>query len=68
VHHKTTANFCDWFLPSPAAFDGRALEAENVARDRLNALFGGKTESKGQAAEAGEKDSLRDAAENLFRK
>ncbi len=70
VHNKTTANFCDWFAPDPAAFDGRALGAENEARSRLNALFGGAAESPGQAVGTGEgeKDALRDAAEKLFRK
>jgi hypothetical protein len=68
VHNKTTANFCDWFTPDPAAFDGRAQRAENEARSRLSALFGGGAEESAQGSGAGEKDALLDAAEKLFRK
>jgi hypothetical protein len=68
VHNKTTANFCDWFAPDPAAFDGRERQAEIEARRRLDALFGRSGATDGQAAGADEKDSLRNAAEDLFRK
>lgn len=68
VHNKTTANFCDWFQPTPLAFDGRAQQAENEARRKLGALFGGAAENSGQASGSGEKDALLDAAEKLFRK
>jgi len=73
VHNKTTANFCDWFMPSAAAFDGRALEAEDEARRKLGALFGVPAESSGQnpgpgGPGTGGKDPLLDAAESLFKK
>ena len=68
VHNKTTANFCDWFLPTPHAFDGRAQQAEHEARNRLNALFGGATGTSGQVSGTGGQDPLHDAAEKLFRK
>jgi len=68
VHNKTTANFCDWFRPDPGAFDGRAQQAENEARRKLSALFGADAESSAKASGTGEKDSLLDAAESLFKK
>lgn len=68
VHNKTTANFCDWFLPSPAAYSGREHAAEVEARRKLSALFGGAAETSGQGSGSGEKDALQDAAEKLFRK
>jgi hypothetical protein len=68
VHNKTTANFCDWFTPDPSAFDGRERQAENEARRKLDALFGSAGATDGAAAGADEKDTLRNAAENLFRK
>ena len=68
VHNKTTANFCDWFAPDPAAFDGREQQAENEARRKLSALFGSAGESAGKVSSGEAKDALQDAAENLFRK
>jgi hypothetical protein len=68
VHNKTTANFCDWFAPDAAAFDGREQQAENEARRKLSALFGGAGESAARDAGVEAKDALHDAAENLFRK
>ena len=40
VTNKTTANFCDYFVPAATAFGGEELSAENEARRRLAALFG----------------------------
>jgi hypothetical protein len=68
VHHKTVANFCDWFVPDPTVFDGREQRAENEARRQLGALFGGSAEAGSKDGTTEGKDSLRDAAESLFRK
>lgn len=68
VHNKTTANFCDYFAPDPAAFDGREQRAELEARSRLNTLFGGAGEPGGKDQGTATADSLREAAEKLFRK
>jgi hypothetical protein len=43
VRDKTGANFCDYFAPSPDAFSGTELAAEQAAKARLDALFGGST-------------------------
>jgi hypothetical protein len=66
VHHKATANFCDWFSLNYHAFDGREQQAESDARQKLSALFGA-NETGGNAAPTA-KDALVDAAEKLFRK
>jgi hypothetical protein len=68
VHNKTTANFCDWFLPDPAAFDGREQQAESEARRKLDALFGGAVPTGAPPAQGGTDNALLDAAEKLFRK
>jgi hypothetical protein len=68
VHNKTTANFCDYFAPDSAAFDGREQQAENEARRKLGALFGGAGPTPGKDAAVEAKDALRDAADKLFGK
>jgi hypothetical protein len=40
VLEKTRANFCEFFLPNPQAFDGELLDGERRARDQLATLFG----------------------------
>jgi hypothetical protein len=40
VRNKEQANFCDWFKPRPAAFDGAEAAVQQEARDRLASLFG----------------------------
>ena len=66
VRDKTAANFCDYFLPTATSFDGRAKQAEDEARLKLEALFG---EAKTKAADAGAPaDPNLEAAEKLFRK
>lgn len=40
VRDKQTANFCDYFKPSPRAFDAGRASADAAARAELEALFG----------------------------
>ena len=40
VRDKFTANFCDYFKPSPDAHDPRFAAADARARDALASLFG----------------------------
>lgn len=72
VRNKTSANFCDWFAPDPAAFDGRARDETAEARARLEALFGQENAADTEAA-PGESESAATEralteAEKLFRK
>lgn len=67
VRNKTAANFCDYFQPTPEAFDGRAQRAENKARAELEALFGGDAGAKPENGTEPGDDSLQ-RAEDLFRK
>jgi hypothetical protein len=39
VRDKRSANFCDYFKPSPKAFNPAAQEAEQAARAALDSLF-----------------------------
>jgi hypothetical protein len=39
VRDKKSANFCDYFRPSPSAFDPAAQTAEQAAKSALDALF-----------------------------
>jgi len=39
VRDKKSANFCDYFKPSAAAFDAAAQQAEQAARTALDSLF-----------------------------
>lgn len=61
VKEKERANFCDYFRPSPRAFDPSGIDAEAKARRRLGSLFG-----DGEDAEAAADDILSEA-ESLFR-
>lgn len=40
VRTKDRANFCDYFKPSPTAFDPVEAAREQAARDAADALFG----------------------------
>ncbi len=40
VTEKERVNFCDWFRPSPTAFDPHAKSAADAAAASLAALFG----------------------------
>lgn len=73
VRDKTTANFCDYFVPDPGAYAGVQQQTEDAARRQLAALFG-----EEQAADAppdvgadSDGSATQDAleqAEKLFRK
>jgi len=39
VRDKKAANFCDYFKPSPRAFNSAEVEAEQKARSTLDDLF-----------------------------
>ncbi len=61
VPDKDKVNFCEWFKPSPGAFDpARARQAARAEKE-LEALFGGET------AEQAADDPLLGSAEDLFR-
>lgn len=68
VRNKTTANFCDYFDPSPNAFDDRELKADKRARAELDSLFGNAEAQAEDRAELSESDSMLDQAEALFKK
>lgn len=40
VRDKETANFCDYYRPSPTAFDAGTSAADAAARAELSKLFG----------------------------
>ncbi|HEX7081094.1 MAG TPA: hypothetical protein VF329_08785 [Gammaproteobacteria bacterium] len=70
VRDRESANFCDWFAPSPHAFDPKGAAAEAAARAELARLFG---EPAGDAASGGSEapsadDQARRAAESLFKR
>lgn len=69
VRNKTAANFCDYFVPDTGTFDGSEQRAEEKARTDLDALFGGaSTTAPATAADPQSDDTLRRAAEDLFKK
>ncbi len=61
VRNKERANFCDYFTPTPNAYQSRDSAASQASRANLNALFGAD-------ASAGESDtpSSRRALDDLF--
>ena len=61
VVEKEKLNFCEWYKPSPAAFDPARKSHENKARNELQTLFG---EGQGDDPDDDEQTS---AAEDLFR-
>jgi hypothetical protein len=77
VRDKRSANFCDYFRPSPHAFEGGEMAAEKDARERLAALFGettqGPARSREDTADAGERrpspeELAKQRADALFKK
>ena len=61
VIEKAMLNFCEWYKPSPTAFDPLRKSHEDRARSELSALFGD-AESTSDAG-----DSEAQAAEDLFK-
>lgn len=61
VKEKDRVNFCDWFKPSPNAFDPQRASQEAAARSKLAALFG-ETESTPE-----HEDEIMRKARDLFR-
>jgi hypothetical protein len=74
VQDKTRANFCDYFTPSPDAFDEQLRTADERARDELATLFGEGGPDPKQRADptasdttTSEQDALREQANALFK-
>ena len=63
VTEKDRVNFCDWFSPSEAAFDPGGKAQADIAKQSLDALFGG-GEDNGKATEVGAEAN---AADELFK-
>ena len=61
VFEKEKSNFCDWYSPSPNAYDPRGKKLRDNAENVLAALFGGE-----KAADDGN-DNASKKAEDLFR-
>jgi hypothetical protein len=61
VYEKEKANFCEWFKPSPTAFNPQRAEEAARAGSQLAALFG----DGGEADSSG--DDLTKAADDLFK-
>jgi len=61
VTDKDRVNYCEWFEPSPHAFDAGAKQQADRARQQLDALFAG-----GDDTPVADDDAASDA-EKLFR-
>ncbi len=63
VKEKIRSNFCDYFKPGYGTFDPASAEAENLAKNALDSLFGeGDGDEKDKSGTGGSSD-----AEDLFR-
>ncbi len=62
VQDKDKVNFCEWFKPSPHAFDPARAQRAARAEAELANLFG-----EGEPAQAAAGDPLAEKAEDLFR-
>lgn len=60
VVEKDKLNFCEWYKPTPTAFDPARNSHENKARSELKALFGDAGDSEP------DDDARTSAAEDLF--
>lgn len=60
MHDKEHANFCDWFKPRPDAYRPPNKGKTQLAKSKLDALFGGSTGTDTQP------DAARDKLNNLF--
>ncbi len=58
VLEKTRPNFCDWFIASFDAFNGKEKELEDRARRDLDALFGGSGSGNETATGTSDADKL----------
>lgn len=72
VRDKESANFCDYFRPSPDAFDGSRAAADAAAQAELARLFGDGKDDSSAGGDAGGVDdetarALREA-ESLFKR
>jgi len=65
VRDKERANFCDYFVPRPDAYQTHGADAAAAARAELDSLFGG-----GQRAPSGTspEDEAHRALEELFKR
>jgi hypothetical protein len=61
VADKDKVNFCEWFKPSPEAFDPVRARRASRAEAELTALFGG------DETESAAGDPLLERAEDLFK-
>ena len=52
VRDKEHANFCDWFKPRPDAHRPPDLEKSRATKTKLDAMFGGGTDTKADTARA----------------
>lgn len=66
--NKTTANFCDYFIPDPEVYDGKEQRADNDARAKLGALFGNAMGAEPETSRTSDSDETLDQAEDLFKK
>ena len=68
--HKESANFCDFFRPLSGAYEDVRGSRRDVARQQLDALFGGDAEETPDDAPTtatSKEDKARAALEALFR-
>lgn len=70
---KENANFCEFFKPARNAFDAKTKETSEVAKSRLDALFGGDTSETSEAEAgmssgggAGKSDPVKNSLDDLF--
>lgn len=61
VRNKERANFCDYFKPTPNAYQARDGSAANTSREKLDALF-----AREQAPQATQPGTARTALDDLF--
>jgi len=66
VHDKSRANYCDYFVPNPAAYTPGKMTAQDRAEAALAALFDGAGDAAAAAADSDDSAALRDA-ESLFK-
>ena len=65
---KESANFCDWFRPSAAAFSGKTTARSDAARSRLDELFGTENSEEAPPTDEPPEDDTRAQLNALFAK